>query len=355
LEKRLAPTEHAGNAKVMEMMMQRCHGCDDPLTSDNDSEAHIIPKALGGRLAPKGLICRKCNTALDAAADNALIEAFGAWPTLLAIPRQGGGNPPKVIQTREGQKVRVEPDGSMTNIDVVYGITPIPGGHKVQIAAGDMKTVRQLLKRAANQFPQFDPVLAEQYARTVGMSPDSEIQMSLDFSPRAVFGGAITAIWLILLKETGHAIMNWDELLACISKIQTDGGTFRYLVDGLPGLRGPQIDIGHKLIVRSVPSTGELIAYVEILGVLKVGGVFAKSPNPGYELQHIYAYDVAQKSERTGEFSIDPTEFDRQDWRTIGLGPTDASALKAHFLDALGVFVAHYQRRFSSKAQPEVS
>ena len=332
--------------------MPECRGCGEPLTPSNDSEAHIIPKALGGRLSPKGLICRKCNTALDAAADNALIEAFGAWPTLLAIPRQGGGNPPKLIETRDGQKVRIEPDGSMTRIDVVYGATPIPEGHNVQIAAGDMKTFRQLLNRAQKQFPQFDPILAEQYARTVGMPPDSEIAMRLDFSPKAVFGGIITAIWLFLIKKTGRAFMDWDGLLACISKMQATGGKFRYFVSDLPGLLGPKIDIGHKLIVRSVPTTGELIAYVEILGVLKVGGLFAKSPKPGYELEHLYVYDVPAKCDRTGEFSIDRQEFDRQDWETIGLGPTDASALRAYFQEALEVFVAHYQQRFRSEQKP---
>ena len=119
---------------------------------------------------------------------------------------------------------------------------------------------------------------------------------------------------------------------------------------GLPGLRGPQIDIGHKLIARTVPSSGELIAYVEILGVLKVGGVFAKSPKPEDGIPHIYVYDLGEKRERTAEFSIDAAEFDRQDWSTIGVGPTDPGGLQPHFPEVLEIFVAHYQRRFSSKA-----
>ena len=131
--------------------------------------------------------------------------------------------------------------------------------------------------------------------------------------------------------------------------MQTNGGTFRYFVDGLPGLQGPQIDIGHKIIVRSIPSTGGLIAYVEILGILKIGGLFAKGPYPGNELEHIYAYDTCVKRERTSEFSIDPSIFEHQNWSTIGLGPTDVSELKSHFRGALNIFVAHYRRRFSSK------
>jgi hypothetical protein len=297
------------------------------------------------------LICQECNTALAGVADNALVEAFGAWPTLLAIPRQGGQNPSKSISTRDGNKVRVEADGSLTRTDVIYHVTPVPEGHKVEIAAGDRKTLRQLLNRTKKQFPQFDPVLAEQYAKVVGMSPDTELQMRLDFSPKATFGGAIAAIWLFLIQRTGHAFMDWNRLLVCIAQMQTTGGTFRYFVDGLPGLRGPQIDLGHKLIVRSVPATGELIAYVEILGVLKIGGVFAKSPAPARQLEHMYIYDLTGKCDRTSEFSIDPAQFAMQNWMTIGLGPADARPLRDHFQKALETFATHYRMRFSSNAE----
>ena len=63
--------------------------------------------------------------------------------------------------------------------------------------------------------------------------------------------------------------MTLDQLLVCIDKMQKHGGTFRYLVQGLPGLLGPDIKLGHKIIVGFVPETRELIAYVEILGLLK--------------------------------------------------------------------------------------
>src|SRR5450756_507066 len=118
--------------KLLDMVSPLCRGCGEPLDAQNDSEAHIIPKALGGRLAPKGIICRPCNTALGKVADNALIEAFGDWPTLLDIPREGK-NPSKVIDTLKGHRVRVNADGSMTRMDVQYDVEVIPEGHKVEI------------------------------------------------------------------------------------------------------------------------------------------------------------------------------------------------------------------------------
>lgn len=322
-----------------------------PLDASNDSEAHIIPNALGGRLKPKGIICRDCNTKLDELADNALVEAFGDWPTLLDLPRDRGGNPVKLVGTRKGRKVYLSPDGSMTRADVVYEEREVSDGHSLTIGAGDMKTIRNLLKRAEKrfkeQYPHFDAKVAEQHAKTVDVKDDDELRFRFDFSPQAVFGGVATAIWLYLINETGRAFMDWDGLLRYVAVMQRNGGTFRYLVDGLPGLKGPQIDLGHKIVVRSVPSTGELIAYMEILGVLKVGGLFAKSPAPAMPLEYIYAYDIVAKADRSAEFTVDEAVFEHQSWKTVGLGPTDADALKEHFRNALQTFVEHYERRFA--------
>lgn len=331
----------------------KCRLCAGDLTSGNDSEAHIIPNALGGRLKPKGILCRTCNTNLDELADNALIEAFGDWPTLLDIPRDRGKNPPKRLKTRDGKKVRVEPSGSVTRVDVLYDVIPIEDGHTVMIGAGDMTTFRHLLQRVAKQFPQFDPSAAEQFAKKEGIQDDDELKMSLDFSPEAVFGGIITAIWLFLILKTGHVFMDRARLVDVIKQMQSKGGTFRYCVDGLPGLQGPDLPLSHKIIVRSVSSTGELIAYVEILGVLKIGGVFAKAPPPACDLEHVYVYDVLGQQEVSDQYSIDPTIFEQQNWREVGLGPSDADALREHFRDTLEkVFAKHYYDRFA-QSDPE--
>ncbi len=333
-------------------MASKCRGCQATLTVENDSEAHIIPNALGGRLKPKGIICRACNTELDDIADHALIVAFGDWPTLLDIPRDRGPNPPKLIKTINGRRVRLEADGSMTAVDVKFDIAPVEDGHKVEIAAGDMKTFRQLLKRAEKQFPQVDAKLAEQYAQTVAVADGAPLTMTFDFSPHGVFGGVVTAIWLYLIKMTGRAFMEWDRLLEVIQVMQAHGGTFRYLIHGLPGLAGPEIPIGHKIVIRSIPATGKLIAYVEILGLLKVGGIFADAGGPVDLLEHVYVYDVLGKIDRSAEFSIESAEFDRQDWTGVGLGPTDVQALKEHFHSSIeGIFVRHYEERFATASE----
>ena len=108
--------------------MATCKGCDVVFTPENDSNAYMIPKALGGRLAPRGILCRTYNTELNDVADLALIKAFGAWPTLLDISREGA-NPPKTVETREGHRVRIQGDGKLTRTDVVFDVKEVEGHH----------------------------------------------------------------------------------------------------------------------------------------------------------------------------------------------------------------------------------
>jgi hypothetical protein len=134
----LTRTRVKGDKMSAASSLPKCHGCGEELSINTDSEAHFIPNALGGRLKAKGLICRKCNTELDRLADNALTKAFGAWPTLLDVPRERGANPPKTIRMRSGRDVRLDFDGSLTAKGVRYDVEEIDDGHQIQVAAGDM-------------------------------------------------------------------------------------------------------------------------------------------------------------------------------------------------------------------------
>lgn len=331
-------------------MTKDCFGCGVLLTRENDSEAHVIPQALGGRLGPKGILCGSCNGVLNIVADLPLVQSFDALPTLLNIPRDRGSNPTKTLSTREGHKVSLDADGKLTRVDVTREVTDIPEGKLVELGAGNMRTAKQLLKWAEKEFPGFDHKEAEKHLQVVAMPEGDELRLRFDFSHEKVFGGIIAAVWIYLIHKTGTAFMPFNRLLKSIHGVQQHGGMFRYLVDGLPGLRGPAIDLGHKIVVRVVPSTGELIAFVEVLGVLKIGGIVARGPL-GQSLEHIYVYDIAAKADRSGEFSIDADTFDVQQWASAGLGAEDATLLRQHFANVLHALTDVYYRKATSVAE----
>jgi hypothetical protein len=325
------------------MTAPKCNGCGVDLTSETDSEAHIFPNALGGRLAPKGLICRECNTLLDRLADNPLIKAFGPWPTLIDVPRHRGSNPPVDIETTGGQRIRVEANGTRTRSDLVYDVDPVVGGHKVEIGAYNWKVARQLIKKAAKQFPQLDPAKAEAHTRQVKIPPTDLWRIRTNFAPTNVFPAAFAAFWLFFLHRIGQTLTSWDRALEVIQDVK-ERCTFRYLPDGLPGLIGPDIPVSHKLVLRTVPATGELIGYCEVLGTVRVGGLLGKGQK-GVELEYIYVADVFAKAERSAEFRIEPAKFEATNWKTVGIGSNDVNALKTSLEKAQAPLQAIWERR----------
>jgi HNH endonuclease len=81
-----------------------CIATGDEITQSNDSKAHIIPSALGGRLKPRGILCRRGNGILGDKFDQPLIEAFQPLMNLLNGSRDRGQNPSTVMTDESGKK-----------------------------------------------------------------------------------------------------------------------------------------------------------------------------------------------------------------------------------------------------------
>jgi hypothetical protein len=126
------------------------------------------------------------------------------------------------------------------------------------------------------------------------------------------------------------------------------GGTFRYLPDGLPGLTGPEVPFSHRIVLRTVPATGELIGYIEILGTLRIGGVLAVG-DPGQELEHIYVADPYGRADRSTDFSINGEEFDAVNWRTVGVGPSDIAGVQSYITAAQAPLQKRWEERVSAE------
>ncbi len=327
-----------------------CRGCGEPFGVVVDSDAHIIPNALGGRLKPRGILCTVCNGELDRLADNDLIKAFAQWPTMADLPRQRDGNPPVIVTDADGKRYRVEAKGVRTVARPSYVETDVPEGRLIEISAPTEKMAKQLLAKAAKDHSGLDVQSLLDAMRagefTVEKLP-APYQISFGFGPSQVFPGIYAALWLFHIHAFGKAFCSWKDLKSSL----TNGvliSRLRYATDGLPGLRGPKIDIGHKLVLRSDSARGLLIGYAEILGALRVGGILAT----GYtdDVERIYATDAMTVADQSDAFVIDATAFLATDWSQWGTAWSDAAkpGLIAHFKEATKPLVAaaeeHEQR-----------
>jgi hypothetical protein len=95
---------------------------------------------------------------------------------------------------------------------------------------------------------------------------------------------------------------------------------------------------------ETVPATGELIGYFEVLGALRTGGLIADGL-PNNRVENVYVADVFEKTDRSAEYSIDSAKFDATDWKTVGLNIGDRDALTAHVTEGQKPLKALWQKR----------
>lgn len=67
-----------------------CYICGEELTKSNESEEHIIPNAIGGKLKSNKLICKKCNNQLGNDIDYKLTKQLDVFSNFLNIERERG-------------------------------------------------------------------------------------------------------------------------------------------------------------------------------------------------------------------------------------------------------------------------
>jgi len=76
----------------------KCYVCEVEITSENETEEHILLNAIGGKLKSKKLICKSCNSEFGSEIDDTLARQLNPIANLLDIKRDRG-NPQNVKGT----------------------------------------------------------------------------------------------------------------------------------------------------------------------------------------------------------------------------------------------------------------
>lgn len=88
--------------------MNTCYMCPVELTEENSSKEHIILNAMGGRLKPKDLLCKTCNSKIGHDADSELAKQFEFLSAYLQVKRDSGSIP--IIRggkTKDGTEINL--------------------------------------------------------------------------------------------------------------------------------------------------------------------------------------------------------------------------------------------------------
>lgn len=288
-----------------------CVLCGGPADGDGRSAEHIIPEALGGWKTVTGFICGTCNSKAGYACDAALSNSLKGWITLLEIKRQKPlPRDHRVIHLTDGTPIRRLPGN---RIELAYPVLPDQLSNGESVAAPSLKELRQIIQKLNDRRDSgidIESTLANATTNVRYIDELIELEMG-DWGPEAYRSLVKSALALIFRAgqdpgsaEIALAYLTGDAELRCF---------FPYYSRDLVRNReaGMPINCVH---VKGDPVTRELMAYVEIFGILRsvirlseqyTGDYFedqyAFDPTDGHELELVIELNSAILAEAERE------------------------------------------------------
>ncbi len=266
-----------------------CVLCDQPISAENDSEEHVLPNAVGGRLKVASVLCRNCNGWTGSEWDSTLCEQMNWFSLIFGITRERGEPPTMPVTTVDGQQLLLRPDGSMTPRHPTFRRQQLSESTTaLQITARDNDEARRLVTQAARRFPSLNVATALEAATHVQRYLESPIQMSLMFGgPRT--GRSVVKTALVFAAHLGvdaracasarHYLRARDshpdasQAVAPFSPLPVSGSaTDRPLEPPFDYFYAQDLLVGrpdrplHGVAISSRDTDGQLLAYVEYFG-----------------------------------------------------------------------------------------
>lgn len=268
--------------------IKRCILNDVELTPENDSKAHIIQSALGGRLKPTGILCKDANTELGDKFDNALIRAYHPFMVLVDGSRDRSGDLAPIIgKDKDGKPYKITP-GEVKPNSHEFIEEPLPDGNKRYMIKGrTMKEVRTLLGRVKKEHPQID---IDQILKSAAVEsfPVPSLELSMQFGPISTFPAvfAMASVFSAYKSLRPH-----PDFVSYVKTFDVDvrpmpPDTF-YFMPGKPWLVVPA-DAAHCVFLCCDPEKKQALFFTQFF---KQPGIGVLLPYDG-EMQECFSYAV---------------------------------------------------------------
>ncbi|MDD5567614.1 MAG: HNH endonuclease [Candidatus Omnitrophica bacterium] len=135
-------------------MHKKCTLCGSEIIKENDSEEHVIPQAIGGRLTVKGFICKGCNGKSGQEWDAVLAKQLNPLSLFFGIKRERGQAPSQKFPTSTGGEFEHHTDGSLSLVKPEFHVRKVDGKTEIKIVARSDKELNRLLKGLKKKYPQ---------------------------------------------------------------------------------------------------------------------------------------------------------------------------------------------------------
>lgn len=261
-----------------------------PITATNDSSAHIIPSALGGRLKPKGLLSKSGNAILGRKFDTALVKALAPMMTLIGASRDRGENQPVTFEDSTGRRYRFEFGKPLRLTKPELVMTSTEDTVSINVRARTRADARVILGRVKKKHPGFDVKAALNQVMEMEEQPQGAFHFALDLSSKVTFPAAFATASLF---SAHHGLGRHPEFERFVETYDIDQpslppDTF-YWMPSRPWFSS-DAKVAHTLALVGSVLRQELFAYV---GLFDAIGIAVRMPYAGSSDVAIgYAVDV---------------------------------------------------------------
>ncbi|EPF2622512.1 TPA: HNH endonuclease [Yersinia enterocolitica] len=287
--------------------MSKCVVCSTEITAANDSNEHIIPNSIGGRLVIKGFLCGKCNSKTGDKWDVELSNQLNLFSLLLGgVKRDRGSTPSEVLTTASGIEVRLANEGIMSVAHPKCTTEKIDGKIHYSFSAGNMKQSQQFVRDLCKKYPSLNQqelmdglVLNKSY-----LNGDA-----LVFNPS--FGGENSGRSLVktILAFATKAGIDPFSCNKAIDYLLNDGEPcFGYYYSNDVIINRDFEKPAHCLAVHADPNSGYVIGYLEYFGVWRVISLISDCYD-GEEIKE--SYYIYPEDSKSGDFEFN-LSFDKE-------------------------------------------
>lgn len=324
-------------------MNRRCILTGVEISADNDSKAHVIPSALGGRLKPTGILSKDANTRLGDLVDLPLTTAFQSLMTLINGSRDRGKNQGVRMTDGSGRSYLLNFDQPIRATRPEYGTTETEAGTEINISARDMSELRTLLGKVKKEYPSFDIEEGIKHARHVETWPDDYFHHQMQCGPGVVFPALFVAASVFAAHNglAPHpALKSYvDGFNPAQPALPPD--TF-YFIPERQFIRA-RMEAGHIIGLVACPTRKQVLVSIDIFNCTPVGIVLPYGGS--VPLQASYGIDVTTGMEVPIE--IDTTIIHNLPW-TATHTLADQS-LRNHFAAGISRLVSLSYQRINAK------
>jgi hypothetical protein len=275
--------------------MKTCWLCPNPLEGNHRTGEHIIPSAIGGRKEVHDFICRTCNSTRGDAWEAELAKQFLWFSSSAGVKRgRGGTHPDFRVQTASGEKLKLRADSVLVPDGHEISVEESDDRIEIAIQANDPKTIKNLLKKIAVNYPEFDFKNATTRSEQVDSYLDAPLCMDFRYGGPAG-GRSMVKSSLALLSEVFSVDKsNCGRALTYLLDPSPVAPTpFCFFFDADLVVNRPKDHLFHCVSVIGQPLEGRILGYVELFNFARLL-ILIGDGYSGRAFQETYAIDPVE-------------------------------------------------------------